>query len=140
MDRPWARGREGDDVGEQWTPSSGRHHSSATDTDPVTVVHDLPQDPADSDPHRITWLAAYTVGLSFTQADDRDCVDQLLDVHPRREELRGAHGMLAAWDMVDTARHRRAMELLERALARAERDAPRWAAPREHRWVTEWSQ
>lgn len=123
------------------SPSPGaRHDAPTTDTDPVTVVHDVSHHPARPDPHRITWLAAYTVGLSFTRSDDRDCVDQLLDVHPRREELRGAHGMLAAWDLVDAARHRRAMKLLERALVRAERDAPRRSAAREHRWVTEWSQ
>lgn len=127
-------------MGEEPNSSGVRGHASAAQTDPVTVVHDVSPDAADADPHRITWLAAYTVGLSFTQADDRRCVDQLLDVDARRDELRGAHGMLAAWDMVDAARHRRAMKLIERALARAERRAPRRALPREHRWVTEWSQ
>lgn len=127
-------------MGEQSTSTGGRPQASVTDTDPVTVVHDVSHRRPDPDPHRITWLAAYTVGLSCTRADDRDCVDQILDVDARREELRGAHGMLAAWNMVDAARHRRALQLLERALARTERDAPRWSAPREHRWVTEWSQ
>lgn len=126
-------------MGEQPTSSGVRDHASVAQDDPVTVVYDV-SDAADADPHRITWLAAYTVGLSFTQADDRHCVDQLLDVNARRAELRGAHGMLAAWDMVDRTRHRRALKLIERALSRTERRAPRWAMPREHRWVTEWSQ
>ncbi len=118
-------------------PGSLRDHAPAVGTDRITVVHDLTQTEVDPDLHRISWLAAYAVGLSFTRADDRTCVDQLLDIHARECELRGAHGMLAAWDMVDAARHRRALELMERALRRTGKDAS--SASPEHGWVTEWS-
>lgn len=127
-------------MGDQRTRTGSlREHAAETDTDPLTVVHELTPDAAEPDLHRISWLAAYTVGLSFTRADDRTCVDQLLDIHARECELRGAHGMLAAWDMVDAARHRRALDLLERALSRMGADVPRPSATPEHRWVTEWS-
>lgn len=90
--------------------------------------------------HRISWLAAYVVGLASTGQDDQACVDQILDVHASTAELRGAHGMLAGWDMQGTQRHRRALRLTERALAHAEpHRSSRRAQPRDHRWVTEWS-
>lgn len=111
-----------------------------TDTDTVTVIHDLEDESDHSDLHRITWLAAYSVGLSFSAADDRTCVEQLMDIDARTCELRGAHGMLAGWDMVDAARHRRALNLIERALSRAGSEVPRSSPHGEHRWVTEWSQ
>lgn len=123
----------------QASPGNLRDHAPEDNSDLVTVVHDLTPEATDPGLHRITWLAAYTVGLSFTRADDRTCVDQLLDIQAQEDELRGAHGMLAAWDMVDATRHRRALQLIERALRRTGRDTARSSAPPEHRWVTEWS-
>lgn len=120
--------------------ADGHRGPHAPDTDTVTVVHDLSDQAADPDPHRVAWLAAYTVGLSSSGADDRTCVDALLDVEARTSELRGAHGMLAGWSMVDAARHRRALDLIERALSHAGRESPRSTAHRDDRWVTEWSQ
>ncbi len=124
----------------QSSPGDLRDDAPDEGADHVTVVHDLAPEATDPDLHRITWLAAYSVGLSLTRADDRTCVDQLLDVQAHEDELRGAHGMLAAWDMADAARHRRALQLIERALRRTGKVArARPSAPPEHRWVTEWS-
>lgn len=121
-------------------PSSVRERATSAVDDPITVVDDGAGDTARPALHRISWLAAFTIGLASTDRDDRLCVSQLLDTDASACELRGAHGMLAGWDPIDAERHRRAQRILERALARTKEDdrAPRWSSPREHRWVTEW--
>lgn len=127
-------------MGDRRAAPSLRPHTT-TDDDPVTVVHhDEPADPAGPALHRISWLAAYVVGLASTGRDDQTCVDQLLDVRASTAELRGAHGMLAGWDMQGTERHRRALQLTEQALAIMEpHRSTKRSMPRDHRWVTEWS-
>lgn len=125
-------------MGDRRTASNLRTHATP-DADPVTVVR---ADATATGPelHRISWLAAYVVGLASTGRDDQTCVDQLLDIRATTDELRGAHGMLAGWDMQGTERHRRAMQVTEQALATMEpHRSTRRSMPRDHRWVTEWS-
>lgn len=127
-------------MGDRLAAPSLRPHSPSDD-DPVSVVRDdEPAVTVGPALHRISWLAAYVVGLASTGRDDQTCVEQLLDIRASTAELRVAHGMLAGWNMQDGERHRRALQLTEQALATMEphRSSKR-TMPRDHRWVTEWS-
>lgn len=118
----------------------GLRQQAGTDDDPVAVIRDdASGTTATPALHRISWLAAYVVGLASTNRDDQTCVEQIVDIHASPAELRGAHGMLAGWDMQGTARHRRALRLTEQAIASTDPHRSSRTPARDHRWVTEWS-
>ena len=121
---------------QQERPGSVRHRRPAAPVDdPITVVEDPPSATRSPSFGRVAWLAAYTVGLATSAAQDEPCVERLLTSNPSVDELRATHGLLIGWEVAETTHNQRALRLVEDALTRVQ------APPRreQQRWVTEWS-
>lgn len=68
---------------------------------------------------RTAWLAAYAVGLAYTDQGDQSCLEKLLATDPSSKELGDADALLAGWTLVDRDHHTRAMRILRLGRQRA---------------------